>query len=700
MAANGAFVPKLLNIQNNDMVLYDSSIGQWKNVPVSLAPSVLPSIASGSILGNSSNVAATAAAISNHDLRSKLVSDVFYISSSGSDTNIGTDPSYPFLTTAPALTISNLTSGSFRFVFAASDTPYTLDLSQLNQDSHYVFANVNSSAGLPDWTNDLETGTFTATPTVIDNGAGTVVGMSMPISGHASASYEIAGCAVKVTSGAAINNIYLVSHVTANKLICLTNGAASSIVNGDTFTLFRPSVILSITGSMNYLGNSVNRTVSFVDVEISMASPGLSISPSNCDMLFRFSRLTTNNQSGFAINPSFDSTFTFDNSTVNLYNGGYMQTGTSGSPTAFAIYQSAVVADSVQQFNSSQLEITYSIVTNLTANLTPMYLYCLSSMIIAEMDLFFFQPSTMAYSLVANSSNYGRTTSQQTMYVYQGIINIIQSKFVSFGGAGPSQYTYLTDYGYSILSGLNTMQVDNTNTAMILVRQGSSTFITGNLAFTSTTSGSNIAVTDGSTVNLINPTVSGSGTTSYNISLTGASTVYFYNNFPYTSGTFGVMVDNDAGISYSAGTLAGWSYPQRYTSGQAPTTSHPGLVPTLQGTSSYFLNGTGAWSIPSSGTNTFTFTTNGTILTSYDTVFAASATTQLALPASASAISGKYIRIKNNTASALTIIVGTSEANKITDLTSTVVSSTTIFPSASASFVWDTTSSTYQMMNV
>ena len=114
MAANGAFVPKLLNIQNNDMVLYDSSIGQWKNVPVSLAPSVLPSIASGSILGNSSNVAATAAAISNHDLRSKLVSDVFYISSSGSDTNIGTDPSYPFLTTAPALTISNLTSGSFR----------------------------------------------------------------------------------------------------------------------------------------------------------------------------------------------------------------------------------------------------------------------------------------------------------------------------------------------------------------------------------------------------------------------------------------------------------------------------------------------------------------------------------------------------------------------------------------------------------
>jgi hypothetical protein len=31
-------------------------------------------------------------------LRSKLVSDVFYISSSGSDTNIGTDPSYPFLT--------------------------------------------------------------------------------------------------------------------------------------------------------------------------------------------------------------------------------------------------------------------------------------------------------------------------------------------------------------------------------------------------------------------------------------------------------------------------------------------------------------------------------------------------------------------------------------------------------------------------
>lgn len=77
MTSNGAFVPKLSNVQNNDMVLYDSSIGQWKNIPVSLAPSVLPTIPSGSILANSSNIAATAAAVTNADLRSKLVSNIF-----------------------------------------------------------------------------------------------------------------------------------------------------------------------------------------------------------------------------------------------------------------------------------------------------------------------------------------------------------------------------------------------------------------------------------------------------------------------------------------------------------------------------------------------------------------------------------------------------------------------------------------------
>lgn len=698
MAANGAFVPKLLNIQNNDMVLYDSSIGQWKNVPVSLAPSVLPSIASGSILGNSSNVAATAAATSNHDLRSKLVSDVFYISSSGSDTNIGTDPSYPFLTTAPAFAAANLTPGSYRFVFSASATPYTIDLSQMNQDSHYVFINSAYVGGPSAWTDVLENGTFTATPTIIDNGAGTTLGMSAPIAAPISAPYQIAGCQLKVTSGAAINQTYLVSHFTANKLICLTNGAASSIVNGDTFSLLRPSVVLSMTGSMNYLTNSVNRTVSFIGVELSAASNSLNISPSNCDVLFRFSRLTTDNHAGFIINPLFDSTFTFDSSTVNLYNGGYIQTGSNGSPTTFTFYSSTLVTDSVTQFTGSCLEVSYSIITNLTDTMSPVYFYCLASIIIAQVSLYSFQPSFMSYSLVANNSAYGRTTSSQTMYMYQGLMNVVQSKFVSLGGAGPSQYTFLTDFGYSILSGTNTFQVDNTNTAMMLTRQGSSTFITGNLFFNSTTAFCNITASEGSTVNLINPSASGSGTISYNITVQGSSIVYFYNNFPYTSGTAGVLNDYDAGTAYSAGTLAAWSYPQRYTSGQAPTTSHPGVVPTLQGTATYYLDGTGAWSIPSSGTNTVTFAVNGTISTSTDTVFATAATTQLALPATVSAISGKYIRIKNNTASALTIIVGASEANKITDQTSTVVSSTTIFPSASASFVWDTTSSTYQMM--
>lgn len=587
------------------------------------------------------------------------ITNTFYISQTGSDSNTGVSPSSPLLTFQAAVDKS-IDRGHLRALFAASTTPYNVNLAQLPDGFTLVcqpetFGNVDvifSQVYDTGVVNNVVLESHPYAPYTYCDYSGTTQSID-----NLSASY------IRFTSGALNGQYFKAMAFQANGKLIIS-GNASAAVNGDTFQVRRHSVVLNMTNTYSGMGQHL------IFNSLELNANGFSLLPFYCDILFHNAKLRLG---GASFRPWSGGSIQFYDSfmsintpgTFNIANNGRtvigsdVQVNTSilcGRSSAWGFISPDILTDSNLEMTISaihwsgadivvgeRLRIHRSLIMGSLVQTAAGSFYAIRSFIHQPSFFPAFRPSLFRSSVV---------TLNEMVWLYGN---------PSSGAVVPitfenSKVCLMENSTYGVTLTTTALFSFNVNSEII--------FRTGTMTFTGTCNRIFDLANSSTAVNA--STLDSSGMTCVNNILLSTIRDTFINRGTLTNfqnGSTAVLRDAIRSLNYTATVFANM----------------------LSATSNNIKIVAGEVPLNNRGVQSFAVDTALTVV--HNEVIALGGSTYT-LPASTLPFNGKIWKIMNSSGGSLTIQVGAAEALKIRDNSGTLVNTVTMLLGSSSTFVF------------
>jgi hypothetical protein len=592
------------------------------------------------------------------------ITNTFYISQTGSDSNNGLTPATPFLTFAKALE-KTTDRGHLKAIFAASTTPYNFDLSSLPE--------INTG-----FTLICQPETFGSNDVIYNQVYDTGVVNNVVLENHSYAPYtycdysgttqtfdDLSASYIRFTSGV-LNGQYFkaMAFQADGKLIIFGN--ASTAVNGDTFEVRRHSVVLNMTAT--YGGMCQH----FIFNSLELNANGFSLLPFYCNILFYNAKLRLG---GASFSPWSGGSIQFYESfmsintpgTFNIANnsrtiiGSDVQSTSSilcGRSSNWGFISPDVLSDSTLEMTSTgiywseaditvgeRLRVHRSLILSSLVQPGSGSVYIIRSFV--HQPIFF--PSHRASSFTSISGRLDEIVwrLERPTSTAINMINFISCGRVLMSGISTYRLSCVTNAGVALLSTMSNLQ------------------LSGTLTFTGICSAI-FVVDQGELYN--NATLNSSGMSCTRNIFMGPACKFINSSGNITN--FQNGINQVIRVDYTG-------YNINYTSTI--------IANIITATSNNFKIEAGIVPLNNRGVQSFAVDTALTVAMNEVVALGGSTYT---LPASTLPFNGKIWRIMNSSGGTLTIQVGAAEALKIRDNSGTLVNTVTMILGSSSSFIF------------
>ncbi len=623
---------RIQNVQNYDLLAYDSSNSKWLNRSVSDL-----------LLDSGANVS---------------TSTTYYIdSSTGDDSNEGTSSS-PLMTFQEAITRTS-NSGSLTAIFTASTTPYDFPFLSIPNNFN-LSCRLNTSGGVDTYNQVYDTGTINSAVTVVSHTYAPYT--YCDYTGTTQSIDDLSSSLVRFTSGALNGtSVSAIAFQADGKLIL--RGNLSTLVNGDTFEIRRHSVVLNMTSQQG----GINQSLHFRSVELN--ANGNSLLPQYCKFIFEGSKFRLGGASyrpwsGGSLH-LYDSYVSINTAgTFNITNNARSLIGSDIQVTNTVIYgRSAGWGNTGGFITDNDLQITTSSIYWTAGEINAgKRLRIFRSLILSSLSAPVGGSVYIQQSLLDQPS-FHPSQRQSLLYSVNGTINEVEWRITRPTSGSQVLCTmencklmFLNNCTYTVTNSTSSMFVLSVNSELIL-RSNTHTF-SGACAQVFNVANNSRLINNG--------TLDSTGLTcTYNI-LLASTRGNFINTGTLTNfqnGSSAVLRDDLRATNFNSTTF--------------------GSI--ISNTSNNFeING---GSIPLNNREPSVFSSNSTINIGQTNIIGTGGSTYT-LPASNTPFNGKFWKIMNITGGSITIDVGASETGKIRDNSGTLVNTITMLDGSSCTFLY------------